>query len=60
MTVEPAATTGETAMETRFPHLFRPGRIGALEVKNRIFMAPMATGFCESEVAIRSGKSTGT
>jgi 2-enoate reductase len=36
-------------METRFPHLFRPGRIGALEVKNRIFMAPMATGFCESD-----------
>jgi len=36
-------------METRFPHLFQPGRIGSMEVNNRIFMAPMATGFCESD-----------
>jgi 2-enoate reductase len=36
-------------MEARFPHLFQPGRIGSMEVNNRIFMAPMATGFCESD-----------
>ena len=27
----------------RFPKLFQPGRIGKLEVRNRIIMAPMAT-----------------
>ncbi|MFH1953796.1 MAG: FAD-dependent oxidoreductase [Pseudomonadota bacterium] len=27
----------------RFEHLFRPGKIGALELKNRIVMAPMMT-----------------
>jgi 2,4-dienoyl-CoA reductase-like NADH-dependent reductase (Old Yellow Enzyme family)/thioredoxin reductase len=27
----------------RFTHLFRPGRIGSLELKNRIVMAPMGT-----------------
>jgi 2,4-dienoyl-CoA reductase-like NADH-dependent reductase (Old Yellow Enzyme family)/thioredoxin reductase len=29
----------------RYPNLFRPGRIGTLEVPNRIVMAPMATNF---------------
>lgn len=36
-------------MDVAFPLLFRPGRIGTLEVKNRIIMAPMATGFCEPD-----------
>ncbi len=36
-------------MEREFPHLFRPGRIGTMTVKNRLFMAPMATGFSESD-----------
>jgi 2-enoate reductase len=27
-----------------YPHLFQPGRVGAVEVKNRIVMAPMGTG----------------
>jgi 2,4-dienoyl-CoA reductase-like NADH-dependent reductase (Old Yellow Enzyme family) len=36
-------------MSREFPHLFRSGRIGTMVVKNRIFMAPMATGFCESD-----------
>lgn len=27
-----------------YPHLFSPGRIGSVEVKNRIVMAPMGTG----------------
>ena len=30
-----------------FKKLFEPGRIGKMEVKNRIVMAPMATGFAE-------------
>ena len=29
----------------RYPYLFRPGRIGTLEVPNRIVMAPMATNY---------------
>lgn len=29
----------------RYPHLFSPGRIGTLEVSNRIVMAPMATNY---------------
>ncbi len=32
-----------------FTRLFQPGRIGSMEIKNRIFMAPMATGFSESD-----------
>jgi 2-enoate reductase len=31
----------------RFPKLFQPGRIGKLEIKNRIVMAPMGTNFAE-------------
>ncbi len=27
-----------------YPHLFQPGSIGAVEIKNRIVMAPMGTG----------------
>src|SRR5450432_2881238 len=29
------------AMDTRFAHLMAPGRIGALEIRNRILMCPM-------------------
>jgi 2-enoate reductase len=28
----------------KYPHLFQPGRIGTVEIKNRIVMAPMGTG----------------
>ena len=36
-------------MSSAFPLLFRPGRIGSLEVRNRLLMPPMATGFCEPD-----------
>jgi len=29
----------------QFPHLFQPGRIGSLELKNRLVMPPMATNY---------------
>jgi 2,4-dienoyl-CoA reductase-like NADH-dependent reductase (Old Yellow Enzyme family)/thioredoxin reductase len=32
-----------------YPHVFRPGRIGALEVPNRIVMPPMATNYATSD-----------
>jgi 2,4-dienoyl-CoA reductase-like NADH-dependent reductase (Old Yellow Enzyme family)/thioredoxin reductase len=30
----------------RFPHLFRPGRIGSLEIRNRIIGSPMERNYC--------------
>lgn len=36
-------------MTVGFTRLFATGRIGPLEVKNRILMPPMATGFCEPD-----------
>jgi len=35
------------ACTQQFKKLFQPGRIGKMEIKNRIVMAPMATGFAE-------------
>jgi len=35
--------------ELQFPRLFQPGRIGRLETKNRIVMAPMGAGFAEPD-----------
>ena len=32
-----------------FPHLFTPGQIGNLEIKNRIVMLPMTMGYSESD-----------
>jgi 2,4-dienoyl-CoA reductase-like NADH-dependent reductase (Old Yellow Enzyme family)/thioredoxin reductase len=32
----------------RFPHLFRPGRIGSLEIRNRIIGSPMERNYCTS------------
>jgi 2,4-dienoyl-CoA reductase (NADPH2) len=32
-----------------FPHLLSPGRIGTLELGNRIAMAPMGTNLCEDD-----------
>lgn len=34
---------------TTFPHLFQPARIGNLELKNRLVMAPMATNYGSEE-----------
>ena len=33
----------------RFPHLFQPGQIGSLEIRNRIIGAPMERNYCTSE-----------
>ena len=33
----------------RFPHLFQPGRIGLMEVKNRIIGSPMERNYCTAE-----------
>ena len=33
----------------RFPHLFQPGRIGSLEVRNRIIGSPMERNYCTAE-----------
>ena len=32
---------------TEFPHLFAPGEIGGLAIKNRIVQPPMGTGMIE-------------
>ncbi|HOI75895.1 MAG TPA: FAD-dependent oxidoreductase [Syntrophales bacterium] len=32
-----------------FPHLFAPGRIGNLEIRNRIVMLPMTMGYSEAD-----------
>jgi 2-enoate reductase len=36
-------------MGQQFKKLFQPGRIGKMEIKNRIVMAPMGTGFSEPD-----------
>ena len=33
----------------RFPHLFQPGRIGPLEVRNRIIGSPMERNYCTAD-----------
>jgi len=32
-------------MQSPYPHLFRPGRIGRMEIRNRIVMSPMGTNY---------------
>lgn len=32
-----------------FPHLFRPGRIGKMEVRNRVIGSPMERNYCTAE-----------
>lgn len=39
-------------LNDRFPHLFTPGRIGRLEVANRIVMLPMTMGYSEADGAV--------
>ena len=36
-------------MSTPYPHLFAPGRIGQLEVPNRVIGAPMERNYCTAE-----------
>ena len=38
--------------DKRFPLLFQPGQIGSLEIPNRVVLAPMATGFEDSDGTI--------
>ncbi len=33
----------------KFPHLFRPGQIGSMEVRNRIIASPMERNYCTLE-----------
>ncbi len=33
----------------RFPHLFRPGQIGSMEVRNRLIASPMERNYCTLE-----------
>ncbi|MFC2022390.1 hypothetical protein ACFLTR_04200, partial [Chloroflexota bacterium] len=35
--------------KVRFEKLFSPGRIGTMEVKNRIVMSPMGTNYADAE-----------
>src|SRR6266571_4946905 len=37
-------------MESRFAHLLSPGRIGALEIRNRILMCPMGDNLANDDV----------
>jgi 2,4-dienoyl-CoA reductase-like NADH-dependent reductase (Old Yellow Enzyme family) len=33
--------------ENAYPHLFEPGSIGSLQLRNRIVQSPMGTGMAE-------------
>jgi 2,4-dienoyl-CoA reductase-like NADH-dependent reductase (Old Yellow Enzyme family)/thioredoxin reductase len=37
---------------TSFKHLFTPLKIGGLELRNRIVMLPMTTGYCEADETV--------
>jgi 2,4-dienoyl-CoA reductase (NADPH2) len=36
-------------MSTRFPHLLSPGRIGSMELRNRILLSPMGDDLCHED-----------
>ena len=38
-----------TRFPVRFPHLFRPGQIGSMEVRNRLIASPMERNYCTLE-----------
>ncbi len=40
-------------MKAAFPHLFTPLRIGSIEIRNRIAMAPMGVELCEADGVVR-------
>ena len=44
-----AELKGRNTAVIQFPKLFEPGRIGQMEVKNRIVLPPMNTNFCLNE-----------
>ena len=37
---------------SRFPSLFKPGKIGGLQIRNRIIMAPMGTNFAAEDGSV--------
>ena len=37
---------------SRFPHLSRPGRIGRMELRNRVVMAPLGTNLADVSGAV--------
>lgn len=39
-------------MNGNFERLFQPANIGAVEIKNRIVMAPMVTNYCENDGSV--------
>jgi len=41
--------SGETSMSPNFAHILAPGRIGSLELKNRIFMTAMGDNLAEAD-----------
>ena len=43
----------------RFPKLFEPGRVGAMEVKNRIIASPMERNYCTAEGRVTAVDDTG-
>jgi 2,4-dienoyl-CoA reductase-like NADH-dependent reductase (Old Yellow Enzyme family)/thioredoxin reductase len=44
--MDPTNQINSTGSKMKFEHLFKPGRIGSLELKNRIVMLPMGTVLC--------------
>jgi hypothetical protein len=38
-----------------FPHLLRPGRIGAMTVRNRVVMSPMETMYGTADSVVLAG-----
>src|SRR5207302_10957372 len=43
---------GSNMVATSFPQLLSPGRIGSLELRNRILMCPMGDSLCEPDGSI--------
>src|SRR5437867_3254341 len=39
-----------------FPHLLAPGRIGALDLRNRILMCPMGDSLCERDGSVSANQ----
>ena len=42
---------------TAFPHLLAPGRIGSLEIRNRILMCPMGDELCNEDGTISDNQA---
>lgn len=49
--------TTTTESPARFAHLLAPGRIGSLELRNRIFMCPMGDSLCNLDGSISDNQA---